>query len=81
VEPDHYVFAYPSGKPRKFTWWKKHFEAAMIRANLMWKEEGKIVNPRRLEPHSFRHYAERRIMPNGFEKSLPGRELALPDSA
>lgn len=55
VQPDHYVFAYPDGKPRQFTWWKKHFEAAMIRANLMWKEGGKTVNPRRLEPHSFRH--------------------------
>ena len=55
VQPDHYVFAYPNGKPRKFTWWKQHFEAAMIRAKLMQKEGDKIVNTRRLEPHSFRH--------------------------
>ena len=55
VLPDHFVFSYPDGTPRKFTWWKKHFESAMIQAKLMSREGGKIVNPRNLRPHSFRH--------------------------
>ena len=55
VHPDHFVFCSASGTSRKFTWWKKNFEAAMIRANLMSREEGHLINPRCLRPHSFRH--------------------------
>ena len=55
VLPDHFVFSYADGTPRKFTWWKKNFESAMIRANLVSREGSKIVNPRNLRPHSFRH--------------------------
>ena len=55
VQPDHFVFCSAGGTPRKFTWWKKNFEAAMIRASLMSREEGHLINPRNLRPHSFRH--------------------------
>lgn len=55
VLPDQFVFCSASGEPRKFTWWKKNFEGTMIRANLMSRENGHLVNPRNLKPHSFRH--------------------------
>jgi integrase len=55
VLPDHFVFSSPDGTPHGFTWWKKRFESAMVRAKLMQREGGKIINPRHLEPHSFRH--------------------------
>jgi integrase len=55
VLPHQYVFSRKNGQPRGFTWWKKRFETAMVRAGHMRKENGKISNPRRLEPHSFRH--------------------------
>ena len=55
VLPDQFVFCSANGAPRKFTWWKKNFEAAMIQANLMSREDGHLVNPRNLRPHSFRH--------------------------
>lgn len=55
VSPDHYVFSSRTGTPRGFTWWEKRFQSAMVRAKLMQREGGKIINPRHLEPHSFRH--------------------------
>jgi integrase len=55
VLPDHFVFSSRDGTPHGFTWWKKRFESAMVRADLMEREGGKIINPRHLEPHSFRH--------------------------
>jgi hypothetical protein len=74
TEPEDLVFCYPDGTRFGGTWWAKRFAAAMEAVGIDRKR-------RNIRPHSFRHYAERRIMPNGFEKSLPGRELALPDSA
>jgi integrase len=55
VQPDNYVFSSRNGTPRGFTWWKKRFQSAMVRAKLMQREGGKFINPRHLEPHSFRH--------------------------
>ena len=55
ILPHQHIICSADGEPRGFTWWKKRFESAMVRAGHMRKEDGKIINPRRLEPHSFRH--------------------------
>ncbi len=67
VLPDQYVFCSAKGTPRKFTWWKKNFEGTMIRANLMSRENGHLVNPRNLKPHSFRHSLNTLLRADGVD--------------
>ena len=57
-----YVFCDPAGNPRGFTWWKKHFKAAMDTFDPETK--------RRLSPHGLRHLLATILRVNGKDPAL-----------
>lgn len=59
IAADDFVFCGQDGSRRGATWWKKHFQVAMIAAGIFHEEKKEkktiLINERRITPHSFRH--------------------------
>ncbi len=72
--PDDLIFSYADGSRLGETWWKKHFDNALLRAGI--DRDG-----RRLRPHSFRHSLNTILLDKGNEPEKVRAALGWKDSA
>jgi integrase len=72
--PEDLVFSHADGSRLGETWWKKHFDNALIRAGINREN-------RRLRPHSLRHTLNTLLLDNGVDPEKVRASLGWRDDA